>query len=286
MEWIMQPLKNRVAVVTGASRGAGRGIALVLGEAGATVYVTGRSLKGESTENLPGSIDETAEAVSARGGKGIPVRCDHTVDAEVEALFQRVKQEQGHLDLLINNVWGGYEQLYGSEWGDGTRFSAPFWDQSLERWEAMFVAGVRAHLVSSYFAAPLMVPKRHGLIVNTTFSDQGKYLGNVFYDVSKAAVNRLAYAMAHDLREHDIAAVALIPGFMRTERSLAVGIIKDLSITESPEYIGRAVLALATDPNLMEKSGTTLAVGDLAEEYGFTDIDGRQLPAFRIRGGE
>ncbi|HLN61304.1 MAG TPA: SDR family NAD(P)-dependent oxidoreductase, partial [Symbiobacteriaceae bacterium] len=144
-------LKGRVAVVTGASRGAGRGIALALGEAGATVYVTGRSSRGHATENLPGSIDETAEAVTARGGRGIPVRCDHTVDEEVQALFGQVRHENGHLDLLVNNAWGGYAGMYdGSGWGDGTQFDAPFWQQSLSRWDGMFTAGVRAHLVATY----------------------------------------------------------------------------------------------------------------------------------------
>lgn len=275
-----RPLAGKVAVVTGASRGAGRGIARVLGEAGATVYVTGRSTRGNTTEGLPGSIDETAEEVTARGGRGIPVRCDNTVDEQVRALFERVKEEHGHLDILVNNVWGGYENLYGSRWGDGTPFRAPFWEQSLDHWKKMFEAGVRAHLVASWFAAPLMVTRGQGLIVNTTWYDQGRYLGHVFYDVAKAAVNRLAFAMSHDLLPFNIACVALTPGFMRTERSLAAGIITDVSVTESTEYIGRAVVALATDPNVMAKTGMTLAVGDLAREYGFTDIDGRQLPRY------
>jgi NAD(P)-dependent dehydrogenase (short-subunit alcohol dehydrogenase family) len=276
-------LKGRVAVVTGASRGAGRGIALALGEAGATVYVTGRSSRGHATENLPGSIDETAEAVTARGGRGIPVRCDHTVDEEVQALFGQVRHENGHLDLLVNNAWGGYAGMYdGSGWGDGTQFDAPFWQQSLSRWDGMFTAGVRAHLVATYYGAPLMLGRPHGLIINTTFYDEGKYLGNVFYDVAKAAVNRAAFALSHDFAPHGIAAIALTPGFMRTERTTSAGAIKDLSRTESPEYIGRAVVALATDPNLMAKTGQTLATGDLAQEYGFTDVDGRQLPPCRI----
>lgn len=281
----MQRLKGKVAVVTGASRGAGKGIALVLGDEGATVYVTGRSVLGKSTTgNLSGTIDETAEAVSQRGGVGIPVRCDHTVDAEVEALFERVKQEQGRLDLLVNNAWGGYEQY------DADTFDAPFWEQPLRHWHGMFTAGVRAQLVATHFAAPLMLPHRQGLIVNTTFNDRGKYIGNLFYDLAKNAIVRMAKGMAIELREYNIAAVSLSPGFMRTEAVLAHSktdeqhwqTVPDLKQTESPQYIGRAVAALATDPNVMQKSGSVFTVGELAREYDFTDIDGRYIPSFRI----
>lgn len=279
----MPTLEGKVAVVTGASRGGGRGIALALGEAGATVYVTGRSVRGEATtDNMPGTIDETAESVTDRGGAGIPVRCDCRVDAEVEALFARVKAEQGRLDILVNNVWGGYENYNGDTWGtDGTRFLAPFWEQSLDRWQGMFEAGVRAHLVASYFAVPLMLPHRQGAIVNTIAWDRGKYLGNLFYDVAKHAIARMTYGMARELKPHNIVAVAIAPGFMRTERVLAAPDV-DLSLTESPEYIGRAVVALASDRNAMQKSGSVLMAGDLAQEYGFTDIDGRQIPPFTI----
>ncbi len=275
---LLPNLKDKIAVVTGASRGGGRGIALVLGEAGATVYVTGRSISGAATENLPGTVNETASAVTARGGIGIPVLCDHTVDADVEALFEQVRLEQGRLDVLVNNVWGGYERY---EFG---RFDAPFWEQPLRHWEGMFVAGVRAHFASSRLAAPLMLPQRNGLIVNTIAWDRDKYLGNLFYDVAKAAIKRMAYGMAIELRGYNIAALALAPGFMRTERVMAEYAKHpfDLSRTESPEYIGRAVAFLAADPDVMQKSGKILTAGDLAREYGFTDIDGKQPPAFRI----
>lgn len=271
-------MHGKVAVVTGGSRGAGRGIALVLGEAGATVYVTGRSQRGSTTENLPGSIDETAEAVTARGGLGIPVRCDHTVDAEVEALFQRVRSEQGRLDLLVNNVWGGYEQY------EFDRFTAPFWEQPLRHWDGMFTAGVRAHLVASRLAAPLMLEQRRGLIINTVAWDRDLYLGNLFYDVAKAAIIRMAFGMARELRPHGIAALALAPGFMRTERVMAAHALQPFPLdrTESPEYIGRAVAFLAADSQVMQKSGRVLTVGDLAREYGFVDIDGKRPSAFRI----
>jgi NAD(P)-dependent dehydrogenase (short-subunit alcohol dehydrogenase family) len=271
-------LKDKVIVVTGASRGIGRGIALVLGEAGATVYVTGRSLRGGTTENLPSSIDETAKDVTARGGLGIPVRCDHTVDADVEALFRRVREEQGRLDLLVNNVWGGYEQY------EFDRFTMPFWEQPIRHWHGMFEAGLRAHFVASRLAAPLMIAKHSGLIVNTVAWDRDLYLGNLFYDVAKSAIIRMAYGMAQELRPHSVAALALAPGFVRTERVMAAHALQPFPLdrTESPEYIGRAVAFLAADPEVMQKSGKVLAVGDLAQEYGFVDIDGRQPQAFRI----
>jgi NAD(P)-dependent dehydrogenase (short-subunit alcohol dehydrogenase family) len=209
---------------------------------------------------------------------GVAVRCDHTRDAEVEALFERVRSGHGRLDLLVNNAWGGYEQY------DPPRFAVPFWEQPLRHWEGMFSAGVRAQLVAARFAVPLMLPQRRGLIVNTTAWLQGKYLGNLFYDVAKAAVNRMAYGMARELRPHGIAAVALAPGFMRTERVLAAHAAQpfDLSRTESPEYLGRAVAALTADPDVLRKSGSVLTAGELAREYGFTDTDGTQPPPFTI----
>jgi len=281
----MQRLSGKVALVTGASRGAGRGIAQVLGAEGATVYVTGRSARsGSLTEGRPGTIDQTAEMVTGRGGVGIAVHCDHTVDAEVRALFERVKQEQGRLDLLVNNVWGGYERYSDAD------FDAPFWEQPLWRWDRMFDAGVRAHFSASREAAPMMIAQRSGLIINTTFWDRGKCLSGLPYDLAKTAVNRLAYAMALELRPNSVAAVALSPGWMRTEAILRAydtdeehwQQVPDLARTESPQYIGRAVAALAADANVMEKTGRILTVGDLAREYGFTDHDGRQPPTYRM----
>lgn len=275
----MAMLAGTVAVVTGASRGIGHGIAATLGGAGATVYLTGRSRSGNTTENLRGTVEETAAVVTARGGRGIPVYCDHTVDVEVEALFRRIRTESGRLDLLVNNVWGGYE------YHEGRRFVAPFWEQPLRHWQGMFTAGVRAHLVASRLAVPLMLPAGRGLIVHTTAWDRDKYLGNVFYDVAKAAVNRMAFGMARELRVHGIAVVSLAPGFVRTERVeagfAAAGrpLPEDL---ESPEYIGRAIVAMASDANVLARSGRTLTVGELARQYAFTDIDGRQLPPFHI----
>lgn len=271
----MRSLKDKVAVVTGASRGGGRGIALVLGEAGATVYVTGRSASGEfSTSGRPERIEETAELVRERGGEGVPVRVDHTVDAEVEALFERVKGERGVLDVLVNNAWGGYEKGIYSRW------RSPFWKQPLEVWDRMLSAGLRSHMVSSYFAAPLLAERNEGIVVHTTAAvSVNKYHGNVSYDVVKTAITRMAWCMAHDFRPHDVAVIALAPGWMNTEVMNPTP--EEREKMESVEYIGRAVVALATDPNVMEKSGQLLEVADLAREYGFTDIDGRQVPPFR-----
>lgn len=280
----MERLKGKVAVVTGASRGGGRGIALVLGEEGARVYVTGRSARGASTRSdLPATnIEDTAGEVTARGGLGIPVVCDHTVEAEVEALFERVEGERGRLDLLVNNVWGGYEK---DPAGD---FTAPFWQQPLWRWDAMFVAGVRAHYMASRLAARLMIRQGQGLIISTTFWDRDKYFRPLSYYLSKTAINRMIYGMALELREHNVAALALSPGWMRTEAVMADlppngrPSREEMDRTESVEYIGRAVAALAADPRVMAKSGRVTTVADLAREYGFTDIDGRQVPPFRL----
>jgi NAD(P)-dependent dehydrogenase (short-subunit alcohol dehydrogenase family) len=292
-----RPLRGRVAVVTGASRGAGRGVALELGAAGATVYVTGRSTRAEPAgtygqilaesglETVPGTIDDTAEEVTRLGGRGIAVRCDHTREDEVRDLFARVEREQGTLDVLVNNAWGGHEAFSMASFG------APFWEQPLEQWEAMFQRGVRNHLLAARAAAPLLVRQGRGLIVATTFWDRGRYLrGNLFYDGAKAAMVRLAFAMAEELRPHGVASLAVSPGWMRTEWVLAAhGTDEDrwrerpeLAGTETPRYLGRAVAALAGDPEVMRKSGGVYAVGDLAAEYGFTDVDGRVVPPFEV----
>jgi NAD(P)-dependent dehydrogenase (short-subunit alcohol dehydrogenase family) len=244
------------------------------------VYVTGRSDEGGRTEGLPGTVRETADAVTQRGGKGVAVRCDHTADAEVEALLARVQQEQGRLDVLVNNVWGGYEQF------DWSRFAAPFWEQPMRHWSGMFESGVRPLIVATRLAVPLMLPNRRGLIVHTTAWDRDKYLGNLFYDVAKSAVNRLAFGMGRELHAHQIAVVALAPGFVGTERVRAAfaGAGRVPENLESPEYAGRAVVALTGDANVMARSGRVLTVGQLAAEYGITDVDGRQLPPFRMEG--
>lgn len=289
-------LHGRVAVVTGASRGAGRGIALELGAAGATVYVTGRSTRAEPADSygpllalsglaaVPGSIDDTADELSRLGGQGIAVRCDHGREDEVAALFERVQREQGRLDLLVNNAWGGHESF------DGV-FDAPFWQHPPAHWNSMLDRGARHHLIASRAAAPLLVRQGRGLIVTTTFWDRDRYLrGNLYYDLAKAAMNRLAFGLAEELRPHGIASLALSPGWMRTEFVLSGHRTDEahwrerpaLARTESPRYLGRAVAALAADPRVLRKSGRVHRVADLAREYGFTDIDGRQVEAFEL----
>jgi NAD(P)-dependent dehydrogenase (short-subunit alcohol dehydrogenase family) len=287
----MKPLHNQVALVTGASRGAGRGIAAELGAAGATVYVTGRSVSGApTTDHVPGTIDDTAREVTARGGRGIAIRCDHTVDAEVDAVFAQIRSDHGRLDLLVNNVWGGYEHSECKPLP-----LVPFWEQSLHQWERMFNAGVRAHVTASRLPAPLMVPHGRGLIVSTTANlDALPYLSNLFYDLSKNAVARLVWAMAQELRAHAVAALAVAPGFMRTERiteafrraGAAAALDGPGGPKETPIYLGRAVVALAQDPQVLEKSGQLLEVGTLAREYGFTDADGSQPAPFRLPAGK
>lgn len=277
----MTRLTNKVALITGASRGIGRGIALALGDAGATVYVTGRSVSGEATtENLPGTVEETAEMVTARGGNGIAVRCDHTNNADIAALFERVDSEHGKLDLLVNSAWGGYEHH------EGERFTAPFWEQPLRHWDGMFTAGVRATLETTRLAMPTILTQNSGLIINITAWLEDTYLKNLFYDSAKAAINRMTFGMAQELKSHNITVVALSPGFVRTERVAAafeaIGNKDYVHFTESPEYTGRAIVALAADPEISSKSGSLLYVGDLAEAYDFTDIDGRRIPRFTI----
>jgi len=283
----MSSLHGSVALVTGASRGAGRGIAVELGSAGATVYVTGRSAAGgPTTDGVPGTIDETAAEVTSRGGRGIAVRCDHTVDADVESLFARIRGDHGKLDLLVNNVWGGYEHSECKPLP-----MAPFWEQSLHQWDGMFTAGVRAHLAASRLAVPLMLPQGRGLIVSTTANLAAlPYLPNIFYDLSKHTISRLVWAMAHELRDRGIAVLAVAPGFMRTERVTEAfrraGAIAALDgpggPKETPVYLGRAIAALAADPRALERSGHLLEAGTLAQEYGFTDADGTQPAPFRV----
>ncbi|GAA4405552.1 SDR family NAD(P)-dependent oxidoreductase [Nibrella viscosa] len=274
-------VNGKVALVTGASRGVGKGIAHELGLAGATVIITGRSTRGSRPdEDRPGTIEDTADLVTASGGRGMAIPCDHTSNEDVKRLFARIRNEFGRLDILVNNVWGGYE---GHE---GKIFSKAFWEQDLEVWEAMFQAGLRAHFTASYYAAPLMITQQSGLIINISIGVAGKYLGNVMYDTCKTADDRLAFAMAQELRSHGVTAVALYPGHTRTERVERIltktGQADQLTETHSPRYVGRAVVALAQDPHLIDKTGQALATGDLAAQYGFTDVDGRLIPAFRF----
>lgn len=276
----MKPLSEKVAVVAGATRGAGRGIACMLGEAGATVYCTGRSVRGRpATGNRPETIEETAEMVTDYGGRGIAVQVDHTVPAQVEALFERVKSEAGRLDVLVNDVWGGDEL---------TEWDVSFWELSLDKGLLMQQRAVHSHIITSRYGAPIMVTQGSGLIVEITDGDTLDYRGNLFYDLAKVSAIRLAYAMAQELRPHGVTALAVTPGFLRseamldhfgvTEENWQEGAKKDphFIASETPYFVGRAVAALAADPLVAEKTGLALASWDLAEEYGFKDIDGRQ----------
>lgn len=245
------------ALVTGASRGVGRGVAISLAEAGYRVFATGRSIL---TADLPKGV--------------VRIRCDHLRDEETAAAFARIA-EAGPLDLLVNSAWGGYERMV--EDGRFT-WTSPFWEQPAHRWTSMMDAGVRAAWVAGAHAARLMLPRRRGLIVNISYWAAQKYIGNTIYGVAKAATDKMTADMAHELRPHGVAVVSLYPGLVRTEAVMAAaeGGWLDLSNSESPEFIGRVVAALARDPALMERTGTVLVAAALAGEYGVKDMDGRQ----------
>lgn len=245
-------------MVTGASRGIGRGVANALAADGFTVFATGRSIQSAELADTVGRI-----------------RCDHLRDEETAAAFARVEAEAGRLDVLVNAAWGGYERMV--EDGRFT-WTVPFWEQPPHRWPGMIDVGVRGAFVASSHAARLMIPQRRGLIVNISFWAAQKYLSNVVYGVSKAAADKMSADMAHELRPHGVTAVSLYPGLVRTEAVLAAaeGGWLDLSNSESPEFIGRVVAALHRDPRLAERSGTVLVAAAVAEEIGVRDIDGRQ----------
>ncbi len=277
----MNPLDGKVAVVAGATRGAGRGIACMLGERGATVYCTGRSVRGKpaSGANRPETIEETAEMVTRYGGKGIAVQVDHTVEDQVSALFKQVKKEQRRLDILVNDVWGGDEL---------TEFGKTFWQASLDKGRVIVERAVFSHIITAHFAAPLMIETGSGLIVEITDGNFFGYRGNIFYDLVKTSVIRLAFAYAYELRKRNITSVAVTPGFLRSEAMLdhfgvteenwqdAVKKDPNFITSETPYYVGRAVAALASDPDVEKKSGRVFTSWGLAREYGLTDIDGRQ----------
>lgn len=270
----MKSLAGKVALVTGASRGVGKGIALGLGEAGATVYITGRTeQEGKAAVDLPGTIHQTAAEIAKLDGRGIAVRCDHTKDEDVKEVFRRLEVEQDRLDILVNNVWGGYEF-----YNDGTEYlnEQVFWTAPISRWDKSFQAGVRAHYVASCFAAPMMVEQHSGLIINISFFAAQRNDRGVAYGVAKAADDRMASCMAHELREYNVTVVSLYPGLVRTESVMKAADYFDLSNSESPQFIGRVVAAIATDPDLIHKSGQILVAATVAQEYGIKDIDGKQ----------
>jgi NAD(P)-dependent dehydrogenase (short-subunit alcohol dehydrogenase family) len=250
-------LDGRSAVVTGATRGVGRGVGRALAQEGARVYVTGRSAPDPDTlDNLPTWI-----------------RCDHRDDGATEAAFARILQEAGQIDILVNNVWGGYERMID---GGVFTWSKPFWEQPLWRWDAMFDAGVRASYLASQLAAKTMVARRHGLIVNISFWAAQKHVGNVAYGVSKAATDKMTADMATELQPHSVTVVSLYPGLVRTEKVMEAAQWLDLTNSESPEFVGRAVAALAADPDHIRYTGRVLVAASLASQYGFTDVDGKR----------
>ena len=287
---VMKTLEGKIALVAGATRGAGRGIAIALGEAGAIVYCTGRSTRGRpATPGRPETIEETAEMVSAAGGRGIAVRVDHTEPAEVKKLVSRIKRQHKGLDILVNDVWGG-DAL--------TEFGKTFWTVNLDNGLRMLKQAIHSHIITSHYAVPLMLDRRGGIIFEITDGDAFSYRGNLFYDLVKISVIRLAFAMARELRKRDIVSVALTPGFLRSEAVLDhFGVSEanwkdagkeppgrkkkvvhdfraDFLQSESPRYVGRAVVALAGDPKAKKKTGRVFSSWALAREYGFTDLDG------------
>ena len=282
-------LKGKVALVAGATRGAGRGIAVELGAAGATVYVTGRTTRTQQSEyRRAETIEETAALVSEAGGKGIAIQVDHLVAAQVEKLVERVRAEQGRLDILINDVWGG-ETL--KEW------DKPVWGHNLENGLRLLDLGVRTHLITTHFALPLLIERPGGLLVEVTDGTEeynaAHYRINPFYDLAKVSVNRMAWAHAKDLAPHGATSVCITPGWLRSEMMLeAFGVkeenwrdatqrIPHFAISETPRFVGRAIAALAADPDRARWNGQSLSSGQLAQVYGFTDLDGSRPDAWR-----
>lgn len=284
----MSPLTEKIALVAGATRGAGRGIAVELGAAGATVYVTGRTTKTQPSEyNRPETIEETADLVTAAGGRGIAVQVDHLEPAQVEALVQKIDQEAGRLDILVNDIWGG-ELL--------TEWNVPVWEHSLDKGLRLLRLAIDTHLITSHYALPLLIRNQGGLLVEmtdgTTAYNQDHYRLSVYYDLAKNSVNRMAWALAQELMPHGCTALALTPGWLRSELMLEIyGVTEanwrdalhkepEFGISETPRYVGRAVVHLAADPAVSRYNGASLSAGELAKVYGFTDLDGSQPDAW------
>lgn len=271
--------KDIIAVVAGASRGAGKGAALALAEIGASVYVVGRSTDANQQPDTLGTIDQTAREVDALGGKGIPYACDCSDPAAVTQFFQYVEAQHGRLDILVNSAWGAHDVEL--TWG-------PFYENTAQDWEYMFNRGVKNYLLCSVGAVPLLKAAGQGLIANISFWDDDQYIGTLMYDLAKNAMNRLAFDLSLELKADQVCSVALSPGFMDTEK-VRESLEKNPAMAdtvgtpgESTRYVGRAITALWKDDNRMAKSGRALRVADLAREYGFTDLDGSQPEAFRV----
>ena len=270
----MFDLIGKVALVTGGTRGIGKGIVIALAKAGATVYFTGRTEKEfEGAVALEGSIEKTEEAVKAFNGSAIGIKCDHTIDEQTKSVVDQIVTEQGKIDILVNSVWGGYEHF-----NDGTEFwkEQEFWTVTSSRWDKMFQAGVRAHYITSYFVAPIMADQKKGLIVNLSYWAAERNDRGVVYGVSKSATNKMVETMAYELNKYNVSVISLYPGLVRTESVMKSAEFFDLSNSESPEFTGMAIAAVATDKKSLEKSGQTHIVAQLALDYGFTDIDGKQ----------
>ena len=283
-----KPLTGKVALVAGATRGAGRGIAVQLGAAGATVYVTGRTSRSRRSEmNRPETIEDTAALVNEAGGRGIPVQVDHLVPEEVRALVTRIEGEQGRLHVLVNDIWGATTM----EW------NKTVWESSLDIGLRTLRLAVETHAITSHFAIPLLIKTPGGLVVEvndgTTEYNATHYRVSFFYDLAKASVNRMAFALAHELKPHSATALSLTPGWLRSEAMLEAYSVSEsnwrdatkrsphFAISESPAFVGRAVAALAQDPNVSRWNGQSLSSGQLAKIYGFTDLDGSQPDAWR-----
>ena len=269
-------LKDCVALVTGGSRGVGKGVALGLAEAGATVVVTARTRSIGASE-WPGSLDETITAIHQAGGKGVGIVCDHADDDSVKEVFTRIEREFGRLGLLVNNVFAAPNAM---------PINMPFWQIPVSLWDAMHGVGLRSHFVASQLAVPLMLPRKKGLIVNTSSGGAIRYTFNVPFGVQKSGVDRMARDMAHELKSYGICAVSIWPGYIKSEKlatqpdrvpAALATLIKESG--ETPVFVGRAVAALAADPDVIEKTGQVLLAAELAREYAFTDVDGRIPPA-------
>ena len=285
----MKSLHGKIALVAGATRGAGRGIAVELGAAGATVYVTGRTTRAKRSEyNRPETIEDTAELVTEAGGRGIAVQVDHLIPEQVQSLVRRIEQEQGRLDILVNDIWGA-EHL--AEW------HVPVWEHSLDKGLRMLRLAIDTHLITSHYALPLLIKNKGGMIIEMTDGtseyNQNNYRLSLFYDQAKTSIIRMAWALAQEVQPYECTAVALTPGWLRSEMMLEHFAVTEENwqdaaakephflISESPRYVGRAVAALAGDPEAVRWNGQSLSSGELAQFYGFTDVDGSQPDCWR-----